>query len=109
MDRPTIVASLPFALRIQAALRGADALSVVVAPEAGDLAFAVAENALAYAIGGIDVSTSENATLQMVDNPTTGPTEAVSMYQSDSTALKVVTTVNWQAVGPVAALDFGGS
>jgi hypothetical protein len=108
MDRPTIVASLPFALRIQAALRGADALSVVVAPEAGDLAFAIEENALAYAIGGIDVSTSENATLQMADNPSEGPTTAVSMYQTDSVALKVVVTVNWEVVGPVAALDFGG-
>lgn len=61
--------------------------------------------------GGIDISVSRQTSLEMLDNPTntaaTGTaTTMVSLFQTNSIALKVERTLNWQATdGAVAVLD----
>jgi hypothetical protein len=109
-DRPTLVASLGPALRIRAALRGADELPVIIAPEAGSLVFAVDEFAVAFALGAIDVAASEHATLAMSDEPGS-PAQQVSMYQTNSVALRVDVHANWTVARPggVRVLDLEAS
>jgi hypothetical protein len=109
MSRPTIIAALPIALRIWSAFgAGADGLKVVVTPEAGDLAVIVDENAVAYATGALDVDTSGQTSLAMADNPQS-PANHVSMFQTNSVAIRAELFANWEVVRAdgVAAIDFG--
>jgi HK97 family phage major capsid protein len=63
---------------------------------------------IAVADGDVEALASENATVELLDNPTndsTTPTETtqVSLYQSGASAVRVVRTLNWQAgAGSVA-------
>lgn len=98
-DSPVVIASLPWAVRIVAALRGADRLfPLIIAPEAGDRIISVDPRGVAAAIGTVDVAMAESATLQMRDDPISAPTDLVSMWQSDSTALRCQLLANWQRV-----------
>jgi hypothetical protein len=111
MLRPTVVASLPIALRIRAALgAGSDELRIVVAPEAGDVAVIVDERAVAFSVGALDVDRSRNTSLAMADNPDS-PAEMVSMFQTNSIAIRAEIYANWEVVRPegIHAIDFGGS
>ncbi len=110
-DEPVIIASLPWAVRIVAALRGADALvPVVVTPEAEDLIVAVAPDGVVVAEGGIDILPGPDATLEMSDDPA-GSGELVSMFQTNSVALRAEIEANWERVrdDAVVVLDMGGS
>ena len=56
-----------------------------------------------FAAGPVDVSTATHASLQMLDNPTTNSstataTQLVSMFQSNSAALRVERFISWQVV-----------
>ena len=110
MAAPTLVAALPLALRIRAAFGGAEELSLVVSPEAGDVVWAIDENAVAYALGALNVTASDSAVIEMDDGPAQ-PAQLVSLWQSDSTALRTEVAANWEVVRSegVAALDMGGS
>jgi hypothetical protein len=61
--------------------------------------------------GSVDVERSDQTTIEMSDTPTSEvstPTGAnqVSMFQANSTALKVTRTINWQALsGAVQFID----
>jgi hypothetical protein len=112
--RPTLVGSLAAVLRIRAALgAGGELVNVVVAPEAGSRVFAIEAGAVAYSFDGIDVQTSESATLQMSDSPTDNPATGVSMFQTNNVALRVDARANWSVVGTVRvlsmAMDVGSS
>lgn len=96
-DAPVVVTSLPWAVRITAALRGAERLfPLLVAPEAGDRLIAVDPRGVAVAIGDVDVTSAASAALQMQDDPTTGATNLVSMFQTDSTAIRAQIFANWE-------------
>jgi HK97 family phage major capsid protein len=56
--------------------------------------------------GAIDVS--ENTALQMESTPAGGPTAVVSMFQTESVALKITRYANWQAVRPGMAQVLDG-
>lgn len=111
MLRPTVVASLPIALRIKAALgAGADDLRVVIAPEAGDVAVIVDERAVAFSVGALDIAESGQTSLSMSDSPE-APSQMTSLYQTNSVAIRAEIYANWEVVRPagVHAIDFGGS
>jgi hypothetical protein len=113
MSKPTLVANLPAALRLRSALGSATSLlDIHMAPEA-ELVFAVDEGALVYAFSGIDVQSSEQATLQMTDSPSNDPASMVSMFQTNNVALRVDTYANWQVVNAdgvrVLSMDLGSS
>jgi hypothetical protein len=63
---------------------------------------------IAVADGDVEAAASENATVELLDVPSgssTTPTATtqISLYQSDASAVRVVRTLNWQAVaGSVA-------
>lgn len=71
--------------------------------------------------GGLEVSMSEHATIEMADDPTgegDTPTaqsnQAVSMFQTDAIAMKVILPMNFQkrrasAVRYISDADYGGS
>jgi len=71
--------------------------------------------------GGLEVSMSEHATIEMADDPTgevTTPTaqsnQQVSMYQTESVAMKAVMPMNFQkrrasAVAYISDADYGGA
>lgn len=71
--------------------------------------------------GGLEVSMSEHATIEMaddptgeVDTPTAQSNQAVSMYQTDSIAMKTVMPMNFQkrrtsAVAYINDADYGGA
>jgi hypothetical protein len=108
MLRPTIVAALPIALRIRAALgAGSGDVPIVVEPEAGTTAIIVDARAVAHSIGGLDVDRSRNTSLAMADNPDS-PAEMVSMFQTNSIAIRTELYANWEVVRPagIAAIDF---
>jgi len=110
LDRPVLVASLAIALRVRAALGAAGALvAIVVAPEAGDRIFAVDADALAVAFGGVEVTESNAAAIQMADNPSAGAASLVSAWQTNSTILRAVVVCNWEVVDAdgVRVLDLG--
>lgn len=60
---------------------------------------------ITVAIDGIELSQSENATLAMADDPSS-PATQVSMFQTNSVALKAVIRANWEneRIGGVAVL-----
>jgi hypothetical protein len=106
--RPTVVASLPIALRIRAALgAGAGDLRVVIAPEAGSTAVIVDERAVAFSVGALDIAESGQTSLSMSDSPE-APSTLVSMYQTNSVAIRAEIYANWEVVRPagIAAIDF---
>ncbi len=53
--------------------------------------------AVALALGDIQVSESQHTTLAMIDNPT-GAVEQVSMFQTNSVALRVEINANWEVM-----------
>ena len=59
--------------------------------------------------GQVTISTSSEASIQMLDNPTnestgaTIPTTVVSMFQTNSLAIKAVRFINWAKKRPTAA------
>lgn len=108
-DAPVIIASLPWATRIQAALRGAAPLfPLLVAPEAGDLVIGVDRGAVAVAWGEVSIALSEAAALQMLDNPSAGAQNLVSMFQTNMVALRAELAANWEVVraGGIAYADY---
>ena len=60
---------------------------------------------IALAMEGIELSQSENTSLVMADSPTS-PAQVVSMFQTNTVALKAVIRANWenQRVGGVAVI-----
>lgn len=112
-DEVVLVAALPVAVRILAALgNAASLLTVILAPEAGDSVIAVDPRAVAVAWeDSIQIDVSKNAALQMVDDPTTGESSIVSMFQTNSSSVRVHMLANWQRVraAGVAVLDMGMS
>jgi hypothetical protein len=108
--RPTLIASLAGALRLRAALgAGGELVNIVVAPEAGSRVFAIEQGAVAYAFGGIDVQSSEQAALQMNDAPSGDPANLVSMFQTNNVALRVDAVANWTVVGTVRVIELEAS
>lgn len=107
---PTVVASLTNALRIRAATLNASELPVVVAPEAGSTVYAIDRFAVAFSLGRIDVDASEHAAIAMSDEPD-APAQLVSMFQTDSRAVRVSVFANWTVVRPdgVRVLEMEGS
>jgi hypothetical protein len=99
-DEVVLIASLPWAVRLYAALGSAASLvTVVIAPEAADRVIAVDPRAVAIAWeDSIHIDVSKSAALQMLDDPTTGATSLVSMFQTDSSALRVHMVANWLRV-----------
>lgn len=53
--------------------------------------------------GGIDVSMSTEASLQMVDNPTSGAAQLVSLWQNNLVAWRCERSLNWARRRPSAA------
>ena len=59
--------------------------------------------------GEVTISTSSEASIQMLDNPTnastggTTPTSVVSMFQTNSLAIKAVRYINWAKARATAA------
>lgn len=64
---------------------------------------------IAFGAEGIRATTSEEATLEMVDDPA-GPSEQVSMFQTNSVAILAEARVNWevQRAGSVAVISGAG-
>lgn len=60
---------------------------------------------IAVAMEGVELSQSENTSLAMADSPTS-PAQMVSMFQTNTVALKAVIRANWenQRIGGVAVL-----
>lgn len=110
LENPVLVASLGYALRIRHAFGGAPELPVIVAPEAGDLVFAIDELAVAYSLGGLNVNASEHAAIEMSDGPSQ-PATLVSMFQTNSVALRVEIYANWSVINSagVRVLSFEAS
>jgi HK97 family phage major capsid protein len=67
--------------------------------------------------GGVQIDMSEEASLQMLDNPTNDsttptPTQLVSMFQTNSVAFRAERTINWKkrrtsAVGVIDSVNWG--
>jgi HK97 family phage major capsid protein len=55
---------------------------------------------IAYGKGRAEVRTGKHATVQMLDNPATGATNTVSLFQTNSVGLLAETEVNWAVVRP---------
>jgi hypothetical protein len=110
MREPTLIGPLGLVLRARAALRGADDLPIVVAPQASNRLFAVDAGAVVFAGPAIDVASSKHASVVMSDTPDS-PAAMVSMWQTNSTVLRVDVLVNWTVVRPdgVRALNFAGN
>jgi hypothetical protein len=112
MRRPTLVGALPAVLRIRAALgAGGELVNALVAPEAGDLVYAIDQGAVVYAFGGVNVQASDETALQMTGSPSADPTAMVSMFQTNNVALRVDAYANWEVVrdGGVRVLALAGS
>lgn len=82
-------------------------------PSSGSL-WLIDGSGIQYAMEGLEVSTSENATIEMADDPTgAGDTPApmskqqVSMFQSELTAFKAIIRATWKRArsGAVAVLE----
>lgn len=58
--------------------------------------------------GGIDVSMSSEASLQMVDNPTSGAAQLVSLWQNNLLAWRCERSLNWARRRPSAAFWLSG-
>lgn len=58
--------------------------------------------------GGIDVSMSSEASLQMVDNPTSGAAQVVSLWQNNLLAWRCERSLNWARRRPSAAFWLSG-
>lgn len=58
--------------------------------------------------GGIDVSMSTEASLQMVDNPTSGAAQLVSLWQNNLVAWRCERSLNWARRRPSAAFWLSG-
>lgn len=73
---------------------------VVPSPEAGSLVVALDAAAVVYADGGLDIDTSENATVESSDTPTTPPGAAglISLWQTNRIGFRVERMLWWQAV-----------
>jgi HK97 family phage major capsid protein len=55
---------------------------------------------IAYGEGRAEVRVGKHATVQMLDNPATGATNTVSLFQTNSVGLLAETEVNWAVVRP---------
>jgi hypothetical protein len=111
-DEPVILASLPWAARLVAALGAAAPLvPVVVVPELGDYVVAVDPTGIVVAEGEVDVLPGPSATLMMSDDASGEAGELTSMFQTDSTALRAEIPAAWERVrdGAVVVLDMAGS
>ncbi len=71
-------------------------------PDFGNMIVLILQNEIAVADeGGVDIQISNEASIEMLDNPTnlstgaTAPTTVVSMFQTQSWAIKAVRYVNW--------------
>jgi len=60
--------------------------------------------------GEVDAVVSNQASIEMADNPTNNSatptgTTSVSMFQTDSSAIKVTRRISWDNTGPIAVVD----
>ena len=88
---------------------------------AGDLILMKPSEIYKIGDGGVQVSVSREATIEMADNPgneSLGPTsfsgKVVSMFQTENTAIKVVRSINWakrrtHAVRYIGDADYGST
>lgn len=88
---------------------------------AGDLILMKPSEIYKIGDGGVQVSVSREATIEMADNPgseSLGPTDftgkVVSMFQTENTAIKVVRSINWakrrtHAVRYIGDADYGST
>ena len=88
---------------------------------AGDLILMKPSEIYKIGDGGVQISVSREATIEMADNPANeslGPTgfsgKVVSMFQSENTAIKVVRSINWakrrtHAVRYIGDADYGST
>lgn len=99
-DEVVLIAGLPVAVRTVAALGNAASLvNIVVAPEAQDYVIAVDPRAVAIAWeDSIQIDVSKHAALEMVDDSTPDANEIVSMFQTNSSAVRVHMLANWVRV-----------
>jgi len=112
-DHVELIAALPWAVRLTALLGAAsDLVRIHIAPEAGDTVVAVDPSGILVALGDISIVPGPSATLEMRADPTgssTDPTAStlVSMFQTNSVALRAEQVANWRLVRPeaVAVLD----
>jgi hypothetical protein len=98
-------------------VRGGDAIGIPAVPTKaiGDSIALVDPTGIAIGDAGVDITVSREATIEMSDTPTgdsvtpTG-TSMVSLFQTDSVAILVTQTVNWQAARPsVSVMDRGAA
>lgn len=89
---------------------------VVGSPVAGSIiALINAPEILLADDGEVTISTSSEASIQMLDNPTnestgaTAPTAVVSMFQTNSLAIKAVRFINWSKKRALAAQFISGA
>lgn len=93
-------------------------IPLVISSAAGTNLVAIHQPSVLYADeGGIRIDSARHATIQMDTEPTNDSgtptaTELVSLWQSNSTALKVIRTLNWQradddAVAVISGTDYG--
>lgn len=92
---------------------------VITSDYAMDVVFVIAQEIYLADDGQVTVDASREASLEMLDNPTNKssvptPTTSVSMFQTNSIALRAERYINWQrrradAVAYLTNVDWGGS
>jgi hypothetical protein len=68
---------------------------VIAAREAFNLIVAIDAAGIAVADGGIEIDTAQQASLQLTDTPSAGPTNLVSLFQANAIALKTLRWISW--------------
>ena len=91
-------------------IAGAPAL---ISPSAAANVILIDAAEVAVSDQGLETFSSQNASIQMVDNPSTGATNVTSAFQNNMTVLKLIRYVSWALLRADAAayleLPIGGS
>lgn len=108
-ERPVLIGSRALLIRVAAALgSAADLVRLQVAEEAGANLVAIDEARALVGFGGVNVLPSGAASIEMADDADGSATSTVSMFQSNTVALRVDAYASWWLpAGSVRALDFG--
>jgi|TARA_R100000501_G_scaffold15823_1_gene28761 HK97 family phage prohead protease len=97
---PSVLAALSGAAFPNVGARGGDIKGIPALPSdaAGNVISLIDPGGIAYSEDTTEIMASQDASVQMSDDPLSGATQLVSLFQTNSTGIRLLKFINWRRV-----------